>query len=170
MPTNDKARPASLEPDDPLRATLERAAAGDVDERLTFDLRVSGGMPSQAYRLEHRIGGDRRARASRVDERAGRRREADRTEIEHDELAAVARQILDSGVLDVPVQPPRFLPDTVVGLIEISDGEHTFRVWFAADPDQASVQESPPRPEVLRAVDALYASAGGLMDEESLGP
>ena len=170
MPTNDKARPASLEPDDPLRAALDRAAAGDVDERLTIDLSVSGGMPSQAYRLEHRIGGDLRARASLVDERAGRRREAQRSDIERDEVAVVARRIVESGVLDVPVAPPRFLPDTVVGLIEISDGEHTFRAWFAADPDQASVQESPPQPEVVAAAAALYASAGELMGEDSLGP
>ena len=170
MPTDDKARPASLEPEDPLRAAVDRAAAGEVDESLTFDLRVAGGMPTRAYRLEHRIGGDMRARTSLVDERAGRRHEARGSDVGPDDVAEVARRIVASGVLDVPADPPSFLPDTVVGVLEISDGEHTYRAYFAADPDQASVQEVPPRPAVLEAANALYASAAGLIGEDAVEP
>jgi hypothetical protein len=170
MPTDDKARPTSLEPEDPLRAAVDRAAVGDVDEGLTFDLHVAGGLPAQAYRLEHRIGGDLRARTSLVDERAGRRHEARGTDVGRDDVAEVARRILASGLLDAPADPPTFLPDTVVGVIEISDGERTYRAYFAADADQASVQEVPPRPAVLEAANALYASAAGLIGEDTVGP
>ena len=166
----DKDRPVSLEPDDPIRVALERTAAGDIDRDLVISLRVAGGMPSQAYRLDYRIGGDLRARVALDDNRANRRREADNEEVDRDQLTEVARELVANGVLDVPTVRPRFLPDTVVGIIEISNGERSFRVYFAADPDQASVQEEPPRAELQRAAAAIYASAGGLMGERSVGP
>lgn len=166
----DKQRPASLGPDDPLRAALERTASGDIDKNLVISLRVAGGMPSQAYRLNYRIGGDLRARVALDDDRAGRHREMGDTQVESGQLAKVASELVANRVLDVPTARPQFLPDTVIGIIEVSNGERSFRVYFAADPDQASVQEEPPRAELQRAAAAIYVSAGGLMGERSVGP
>jgi hypothetical protein len=170
MAQDDKDRPTPLVPDDPIRTVLARAAAGDVDENLTIALRVSGGMPSQAYNLEYRVGGDLGARVRLDDKRTGRSRVVDGRDIARDDVATLARKLIATGVLDVPVDPPRFLPDTIVGIIEISDGGNTFRAYFAADPDQASVQDAPPRPELHRAADIIYASAGDLIGEPALGP
>jgi hypothetical protein len=167
---DDKGQPVSLEPDDPIRVVLARAAAGDVDENLKIVLRVSGGMPAQSYRFDYRVGGDLTARVSLDDERSNRRRAVDGASVERNEVAELARELVASGVLDVPADPPRFLPDTVVGVLEISYGKATFRVYFAADPEQASVQEVPPRPELHRAAEAIYVAAGALMDERSPGP
>ena len=70
----------------------------------------------------------------------------------------------------MPPEQPRFLPDTLVGKLEISDGNSRQRWYFAADPDQASVQQMQTPPAVAKAADAIYAAGGRLMGMRSVKP
>ena len=67
-------------------------------------------------------------------------------------------------------EPARFLPDTVVGILEITVGGSTYRTYFAADPDQAAVQGRTPPAEVLAAADAVYATAGRVLGIDDVRP
>lgn len=167
MNEHRKREPQSLDPDEKIRAALARAAEGTVDPGLSISFRVAGGPPASRYRLEYRTSGTRLASGSLECGLRDRHGAAPPHEVD---VPSLARRLLESGVMDIPAEPPGFLPDTIVGTIEITAGDHRRRIYFAADPDQASVQTKTPPPAVLRAADALYSAAGSALSREDVRP
>jgi hypothetical protein len=158
------------EPGRPLRETLEQGLKdSDVARRLSVELRVSGGMPEKAYHFHLRVAGGRVESQIR-DAATGRRAENKGATMAAAEWSALLRAIRTSRVLDVPEEPPRFLPDTLVGHLEITDGESTHVLYFAADEDQARAQNKVPPAQVRRAVNAIYRLASQLLNVPSAKP
>ena len=159
------------EPGRPLRETLEEALKDpDVGRRVSVELRVSGGMPEKAYYFHLRVDGGRVVESQIRDAATGRRAENKGATMAGADWSALLRAIRGSRVLDVPEEPPRFLPDTVVGHLEITDGESTHTLYFAADEDQARAQNKVPPAQVRRAVDAIYSLGSQLLNVPSAKP
>ena len=166
----------SLTPDLPSipqspRETLMRAIKEpQAGEDITVALKVGGGLPSQSYRFDFRASGKGEFHCEMKCELSKRQAKASSEVMESKQFTSLLRNIVASGVLDVPQEPPRFLPDTVVGKLEISDGKSVHRIYFAADPEQASTQGKVPPPEVLKAVDSIYTLASKLTGKRSVKP
>jgi hypothetical protein len=161
-----KARPQPLDEADSLEQRLERAARDEVDRELRVYLVVAGGAPSQRYRFHFAADGGGRLRCELDCELSERRGKASR-QGRQKEFADLVRAIVASGVLKVAPEEPRFLPDTVVGTLELSDGRSSLRWDFAADPEQAKTQDAVPPPALARAADEVYSLGARLMDKRT---
>jgi hypothetical protein len=169
MTKDDKGRPEPLDGPDPLRTSLMRTAEGDVDPQLEISLRVGGGAPSQRHRFSFTAGGG--AMSSRLDSDFGDRHAAvDEERLQDNDIVELARRLRDSEILDLAPEQPRFLPDTLVGVLDIARGSSTFRTHFAADADQAAVQGKPVPEPVRTAAEAIYEFAAARLAVESVAP
>jgi len=93
--------------------------------------------PGQTYAFDVRAAGDGQAHAELRAERP-QRQAADRacTGHGHCRSGGFLRQIVESRYW-MPRRPRRFLPDTLVGYLEVAHGNTIHRAYFAADPEQA---------------------------------
>jgi hypothetical protein len=169
MSETPKDSPQPIEAPEALRSALERAAEGKPDRRFGISLLVAGGAPSQRYRFEFHARGSGAVSASLADDMSAREGKSSER-MDPSELGDLARSILASGVLETPAEPPRFLPDTLVGILTITDGASTFRRYFAADAEQASVQDAAPPSGLVKAADAIYAMGARRMSKRSVKP
>jgi hypothetical protein len=169
MAETPKETPEPLEEPESVKPALERAAEGKPDRRFAISLVVTGGAPSQRYRFEFAARGTGTFSAQLSDEPADQR-ERSEERLESAELAGLARDVLASGVLDTPADPPRFLPDTLVGILDITSGTTRFRRYFAADREQADVQAAVPPPGLAKAADAVYALGAKRMGRRTVKP
>ncbi len=169
MPETPKHTPEPLEEPEALRSALERAADGKADRRLEISLRVVGGAPSQRYRFEFVARGTGRASTELSCEATDREGKSNER-LDSAELADLARKMLASGILETPAEAPRFLPDTVVGILDITNGTTSFRRYFAADADQAQVQAAAPPSGVAEAADAIFSLGAKRMGKRSIKP
>ena len=158
-----KPRPEPIDETESLEQKLERAARDDVDRDLRVSLVVGGGAPSQRYRFNFAANGSGRVSSEFSSELSGRTGKARQRTLTRQEFAEVLRAIVATGVLELSADQPRFLPDTVVGILELSDGRSSYRWKFAADPEQALTQGAAPPPALERAADAIYSLGGRLM-------
>jgi hypothetical protein len=170
MPDYEKRSPEPPDPVEVIGATLARAAEGQVDADLSISFRVAGGPPRARYRLEFRVDQGRLMSGELECDLKNRRVTADQREADRAVVSSLARELLDSGFLTAPAVTPRFLPDTLVGIIDVSGNGRHRRVYFAADADQAAVQGLSTPPAVLRAADALYGAAAGVLGREDVRP
>lgn len=157
--------------DNTLSENLQKAIEDEsVRERITISLQVNGGLASERYQLFLEASGrgsvEYEYRSQLLDDtlRSGT------ADISDEAFVALLKQVRVSGVLGLSQEDPRFVPDTVIGILEISDGENSFRATFAADPEQAEEQGRTPPPEVTEAADAMYALGARVMDLESVKP
>jgi len=164
----EKATPQPIDDSLRLEAGLERALT-DARPELRVSLKVAGGAPTQRYRFAFSASGDRRARCSLDCELTGRHEVARKdATLEPKQLDGLIRKIRTSKVLELPEESARFLPDTLLGILEISDGTSTFRRVFAADPEQAKTQDAVPPPELLEVADSFYSLGRTLMGKKSM--
>jgi hypothetical protein len=169
MPDTQKDAPEPIEEPEALRSALERAADGKADRRFEISLRVAGGAPSQRYRFEFIARGTGTA-STELDCEATDRQGKSTERLEPAELAELARKVLASGILDTPAEAPRFLPDTLVAVLYITNGTTSFRRYFAADADQAQVQGAAPPAGVAEAADAIFSLGAKRMGKRSVKP
>lgn len=172
MTVQHKQEPEPLDRSEVLRAALDRAAQGEVADDLAISLRVTGGAPGQHYRFAFASRGGRVEACSLdcdLSDRHATARDRD-GDADMKALTSLGRRLSRSKVLAVEPQPARFLPDTVVGILEITVGGMTYRTYFAADPDQAAVQDRTPPAEVLAAADAVYATAADVLGIANVRP
>ncbi len=154
-----------------LRANLKEALTDEVvRKRLSVTLHIAGGLRQQAYQFDFAASGKGRVRCDlrcNLTKRTGR---AGRRTISNSEFTELLKRIQKSKVLSLAAATPEFLPDTVVGRLEISDGEVTHRWYFAADEEQAKTQGKLP-PKALRdAIDAIYGIGALLLKKSSVRP
>lgn len=137
-----------------------------TDEKLRRKVRVvlhvGGGMSGQSYRFHFEADGRGRSHCQLECKLTDRTGDA-KTTIEPQRFEALLRKIHNTGVCENSPEQPSFLPDTVVGRLEISIGDVHCRTYFAADADQAQVQNKQPPAALLRAVDAIYAEGARML-------
>ena len=171
MAPEDKPRPAASPPQPPLS---ERLAAAIEDpslrQPLSIRMTVRGGLPAKKYSFEFAASGDGAAVCRFEDRLKNREGESATANSRMTDKAFVALLTNLQPALTRPVEPPSFLPDTVIGILEISDGTSVRRIYFAADPEQARTQGKVPPPEVQQAVDAVYAAGASLTGVRNIKP
>lgn len=173
MNDHDKPAPESLDRPDPraeLSAALRRASEGMVDDDLAISLAVSGGVQEQRYQMEFRTRGGEIEECAIGCAMSDRRAQTKGRGVDPKLFADLSKKLLRSRVLELRQEPPRFLPDTLIGVITIQQGELEHRVFFAADPDQASVQGADPPKAVMEAAEALYSAAGAILQLDDVRP
>lgn len=170
MNDTQKQSPEPLDQSDVLKAALNRAARGDFDDDLSISLRISGGAPQQRYRFAFEASGTRVETCELDCEISGRHGSSEGSDIDAKTLSALGRSLARSGWLDTGAEPPRFLPDTLVGILEVTSGDTTHRTYFAADPDQAAVQDATPPDAVRKAAEAVFRAAGSILDVDNVRP
>ena len=171
MAQENKTQPSATPPQASL---LDRISLAIDDEqsrrRLSVKMTVRGGLPSQRYAFEFAATGDGAA-TCRVDDQL-RTQKADsrdaRTTIAGKDFVELLKKLRPA--LERPTEAPSFLPDTVVGILEVSDGNAVRRIYFAADPEQARTQGRVPPREVQQAVDAVYAAGALLTGMRNIKP
>ena len=172
MTNNNKSAPTGT-PEEfgtPLEDLNRRLTDAETREKLTIRLHISGGMPSQAYHFDFRTAGNEVTYCELDCTLSGRQGSRESSVLEYDDFSNLLSKLQESQVLETVQENPRFLPDTVVGYLEITDGELSRRMYFAADEDQAGVQGKTVSPELQAAVEPIYQMAGKLLDMESVKP
>lgn len=171
MDERRKPQPEPHDEPDVLLAALSRAGDSEFDDDLSISLVVSGGLPEQRYRFAFRTKGHRLAECSLDCELSHRHgKAAHERDIDASQLAALSQGLVRSGLLGHEAGATGFLPDTVIGVIEVAAGGAAHRLLFAADPDQAAVQGRTPPDAILMAADAIYRTAEQILDLESVRP
>jgi hypothetical protein len=169
MADRAKSKPSAQPGGPTLRENLELALR-DETARHSFriEMLVAGGLPAQSYRFEFLLAGTGEVQSQftcRVSKREGK---AGKSMLEPKQVLAILKAA--RRVLELPDEKPRFLPDTLVGFLEISDGTHTRRIYFAADAEQAKTQGKVPPAALKTVLDAIYTTAAKLMGERSVKP
>lgn len=162
-----KRRPEPIGDHESFEDKLERAASDEPDRDLRVSLLVAGGAPSQRYRFHFAADGSGGVEGELHCELSGREGKARRAKLARKQFADLVRDVVASGVLEVPAEQPRFLPDTVVGTLELTDGRSSLSWDFAADPEQAKAQGAVPPRAVERAADEIYSRAAKLMGKRT---
>jgi hypothetical protein len=172
MINKDKQRPV-IDPED--RGSLAETVQLGIEQSsfapdLHVALVISGGVPSQMYQLEFDVAGTGDVMSRLQSDLARHGPKSARTRLDRGDVVRLFRTILKSGILDTAPEPPGFLPDTVVGRLEILDRRELYRSYFAADADQAEVQgRMPPRP-LQMVVEEVYRLAAKLLGVRSVRP
>jgi hypothetical protein len=170
MDESQKQEPDPLDESVVLKTALSRAAKGKVDEDLSISFRVSGGAPEQRYDLVFKTNRGRLDVCSLDCEMSHRHVRAEANEVSLKTIASLASELLSSDLLSTASERPLFLPDTLIGIIEISFGGTAHRTYFAADPHQAAVQDMTPPDPVLTAAEAFYEAAGRVLNIGDVRP
>jgi hypothetical protein len=165
-----KKQPPSIAPEQhSLSRNLSLAIKDEsIRREFTVKLRVRGGIPSQGYSFDFSAAGDGTAECRFECSMSGRKGESKNTKLATKDLAALLRKL--ERVVSLPQEQPLFLPDTVVGILEVSDGTSLRRFYFAADPEQAKTQGKIPPAELLQVVNAIYAMGARLTGSRQVKP
>lgn len=158
---------------EPSGATLREnlaLALRDEAARRSFRIRmtVGGALPAQSYSLHFSMTGTGETQCRFECRLTKRRGAAEKANLPAKEVLALLKSI--QGALELPHEQPRFLPDTLVGILEISDGANVRRFYFAADPEQAKTQGKLAPDALARAANAIYATVAKLVGQRSVKP
>lgn len=169
-----KSQPSETPPDGPrarpLAEALRRAVVEPTAEPVSVEVRVAGGMPSKRYRFHFHARGPNDATIDFLDDVRKEGRKLERADLPKESWQELLDQIARSGVLDQPQEPPRFLPDTVVGWIEVKAGDASRRVYFIADERQAQEQRKLPPKALLDVVETVYDLSSRSLNIRTIKP
>jgi hypothetical protein len=171
MAQDSKPQPLATPPRASLSERVSRAL-GDEAVRRSFSVKmtVRGGMPSKKYSFDFAASGDGAASCRFEDQlrKLAEGRGTARTTLSDKEFIGLLKAL--QPALERPDEPSSFLPDTVIGVLEISDGTLVRRIYFAADPEQARTGGKVPPREVAQAVEAVYATGASLSGSRNVKP
>lgn len=140
--------------------------------RAYIRLTAAGGVHGEHYEFEYQIDASGQTVSRMRDELNGRHHSGRQGDAQKDldRFRSLAETIDVESLLRAEHASGGFPPDSVVGLLEISDGEQTASFAFLADDTQAA-QARIHTPEPLRrAVDAIYGAAAACLDDDDLKP
>jgi hypothetical protein len=169
MEQNGKKKP-TVSPGPPSLADNLKLAVKDegVRRSVRVTLKIHGGVRGQNYSFEFSAAGDGAAQCRFECGLSGRKGESEKASLPDKDFAGLLGKL--QKTVQLPHEQPTFLPDTVVGVLEVSDGANVRKFYFAADPEQAKTQGKPPAPELLAAVNAIYAVGAQLTGSRSVKP
>jgi len=149
---------------------VKKVTEGVTDPERARDLRVAlsveGGAPSERYEFHFEAAGSGEAKARMRDEITGREPEPRTIELAPDEFSDLLRTLDVGRMVRGAGQQPRIPPDSVIGRLEISDGEQQISTVFMADAEQAKDAGYELPQEVAKVVDRIYDLAARQLDED----
>lgn len=152
-----------------------KAAIADPKKKPNAFIRLtaSGGVHGESYDFEFRIDAAGRVETHLIDELKQRRYASPSHAVK---IAAPSRFVEIARALDIDVlakaQNPSagFPPDSVIGRLEINDGEQSMSLVFLADDQQASHARYLAPSPLRKAVDLLYREAAIHLGTDDLKP
>ncbi|MGX7678867.1 hypothetical protein ACSMXN_08205 [Jatrophihabitans sp. DSM 45814] len=175
MADGSLGRPAGV-PNLPGRIAdgMRQAAANPGSRpRAYVQLTASGGAHSERYVFEYRVDSMGNVSSSLHDDLKDRHHEATRERKRQADPEAF-RRLVDSIDVDALVRAEQaatgFPPDSLVGRLEISDGEQSTSFVFLADDVQAARAERQLNQPLRHAIDAIYRSASAHLEADDLKP
>jgi len=175
MGTKPKSIPTQAPPS-PGRITEGlRAAIADPRARpgAFIRLRVTGGVRGESYDFEYRIDAEGREAGHLRDELKGRRAEkgmADAPASDPARFAALVRALDLEALMRSDTPAGGFPPDSIVGRLEVSDGEKTASFLFLADEKQARRAMRAAPAALGSAIDSLFGAAARYLNIEDVRP
>ena len=175
MADQSKAAPTGT-PNVPGRIVdgMRKAIANPKDHPRAFiRLTASGGTHGEKYEFEYMIDGTGNITSRMRDELKGRdcrgRPDADK-QADPKRFASLAEAIRIDSLMGTERAAGGFPPDSVVGRLEISDGEQSVSFAFLADDSQAARAGFRTSESLLRAVDVVYQAAAAHLNEKDVRP
>jgi hypothetical protein len=165
-----KKEPPSIAPEQHSLSENLALALKDEGIRRPFSVKMNirGGIPSQGYSFDFSAAGDGTAECRFECSLSNRKGASEKSTIATKDLVALLRKF--GPAVKLPQEQPLFLPDTLVGIIELSDGYSLRRFYFAADPEQAKTQGKVPPSELLQVANAIFAMGAKLTGNRQVKP
>jgi hypothetical protein len=175
MPTDSKSIPIGTPPVPDRVVRGLQAAIADPGSRpqAYIRLRASGGVRGEAYDFEFRIDAAGRTHTHLLDELKGRRQSAPvAADMAADpkRFATLARALDIEALMRAEAPSGGFPPDSVVGRLEVSDGEQTATFLFLADEQQAERARRRAPNSLHKAVDAVFRAAAATLGADDVRP
>ena len=167
-----KQRP-TLPPAAPIATELRQAlvnAIDDVSQRgdVTVQLKIRGGLPSQRYIFDFSATGEGKAHCSfecALSKRSGRSNEHG---VSPNQIQELLKQL--PAAVTCSLEGEWFLPDTLLGILDISAGGYSRRFVYAADPEQAKTQGKALPEQLKRVINTIHRIAAKLTGVRSTNP
>lgn len=152
---------------DKWRAALRELSTEEQNFKL--QLTVSGGMPAKAYHFFFSIEKNGRMQCQ-YNSKLGKRKYEKSDRATDSDIEQLVQLLLKTRIFDFQQPPPRFVPDTVVGKLEIYIVNLYHVQYFAADDKQGSYQQMPTHAELPKVVDWIYGKAARVLDKKNIKP
>jgi hypothetical protein len=169
---NAKNEPAAA-PSVP-RLLAGKVSAGVSDPASARDLRISllveGGAPSERYEFAYEAAGSGEATARMRNELTGREARSRTVELAPGDFAELLSTIDVSQLLRAADKAHPIPPDSVIGILELSDGAQRVSTVFMADAEQARDAGYEIPPAIAKAVERIYDLAAKQLDEKDVRP
>lgn len=151
-----------------------REAIADPTRRPGAYIRLtaSGGVHGEEYEFEYMIDASGTT-TSRLRDELNNRDRSDRGEPTRqgvDRFKSLAEAIDIEALVQAEHPAAGFPPDSVVGRLEVSDGEQSAGFAFLADDGQAERAQVSTSEPLQRAVDAVYGAAAKHLDDRDIRP
>ncbi|HSW15719.1 MAG TPA: hypothetical protein VLJ86_00720 [Ramlibacter sp.] len=174
MPTDSKSIPIGTPPVPDRVIHGLQAAIADPGSRpqAYIRLRASGGVRGEAYDFEFRIDVAGRTHTHLLDELNGRNQSTP-VAIEAADpkrFVTLARALDIEALMRAEAPSGGFPPDSVVGRLEVSDGEQTATFLFLADEKQAERARRRAPDSLHKAVDAVFRAAATTLGADDVRP
>lgn len=152
-----------------------RAAVADPKSRrgAYIRLQITGGVRGESYDFDYRIDAGGRESGHLRDELNGRRTERPATDTKDADparFAALVRALDIEELMRTDAPRGGFPPDSVVGRLEVSDGDQTASFLFLADEEQATRARKATPDSLGKAVDAVFDAAVRHLDTRDVRP
>ena len=138
------------------------------DQDIRVYLTVSGGLPAKAYHFSFAI--EKNGQLHCRYNVKGQHKLETTTKAEPNDIIELTQLLAKTRVFDFQQPPPRFVPDTVVGKLEIYVGDLYHVQYFAADEKQAAHNQMPTHTELHKVLNWIYNRASQLLKKKNLKP
>jgi hypothetical protein len=152
---------------DPWTAAMRNPDKGK--KNFSIQLTISGGLPTKAYQLFIKLDGDGRM-SCRYDSKLDRHKDEKSVQLDDKEIQQLINLLGKTRIFDFKQPPPRFIPDTVVGKLEIYLANLYHVQYFVADEKQAKYQEFPTHLALPKVLDWLYKKGARLLNKKNIKP
>jgi len=169
---NSKKTPAGLPPSiQALEAAIVQAAAKpEAARHLLVKMTISGGLPEDRYEFSFEASGEGTIQCHMGCMPTKRKYKMRKAKMSAKDFANFLKKINVSNIMAASGPPVRIPPDSLVGRLEVSDGQNTVSAIFMADPGQAETAGFPMPPELAEVVDTIYDLAAKQLGAEKVRP
>src|SRR5215207_3751976 len=167
-----KAVPSGA-PDDPDALANKLARAVEAPERgheIRVSLDVEGGSHDERYELHFDASGAGDATAAMRSALDGKAVPPQTKRLPGRSRTQLLRALDVAKLARAATGRPRIPPDSLVGRLEVTDGEQRVTVVFMAEPQQARTAGFELPPELQKAVDTIYTLAARHLGERDIRP
>ena len=159
--------PSTAELSAGLAEAMERPAS---HPRAQVALTVTGGLPGERHQFSFVAHANGTAECELNCEISKQVRGGKRGRPAKLDFAGLLRAVDPVRLLAADIPMPRFPPDSLIGRLELSDGDQSRAFYYLADPGQAETAGQLPPETLLRAVNAVYQRAEKLLGSKKIRP